>query len=130
MLLILLATMVAVLTAAVCGRLANSAAARPRDVAPLSWSSTSMAAVFAGVFAGAAGYLGSAFEEYGIFVLAIAVIGPLTAAAWEQRLREARVYQPDAPRTLRTEETWESPGGGDSVVAGLGDENTTARENS
>ena len=128
MLLIAIATMVAVLTAAVCGRLATPPAARPGEETRFSWSSTSMAALFAGAFAGAAGYLGSAFEEYGVFVLALAVIGPLTAAAWEQRLREGRVYRPDAMRTRRNEETWDNPA--IQAFAGWRDEHITARGNS
>ena len=128
MLLITVAMMVAVLTAAVCGRLANPLDARPGEETRFSWSSTSMAALFAGAFAGAAGYLGSAFEEYGVFVLALAVIGPLTAAAWEQRLREARVYRPDAMRARRSEETRDNPA--TQAFAGWRDEHITARGNS
>ena len=130
MLLILIATMVALLAAAVCGRLASPPTAGPGEESAFSWSSTSMAALFAGAFAGAAGYLGSAFEEYGVFVLALAVMGPLTAAAWEQRLREARVYRPDAVRASRNEGTWDNPALAPSLFAGSPGEQVTARENS
>ena len=128
--LILIATMVAVLAAAVCGRLATPPTAGPGEELPFSWLSTSMAALFAGAFAWAAGYLGSAFEEYGVFVLALAVMGPLTAAAWEQRLREARVYRPDAARAPRNEETGDNPALAASLFAGWRDKQVTARENS
>ena len=129
MLLILVATVVAVLAAAVCGRLASPPTAR-REEARFSWSSTSMAALFAGVFAGTAGYLSSALEAYGIFVLALAVMGPLTAAAWDQRRRESRVYRPSTTGTLRNEETWDDPALAPPLFAGWRDEQVTARENS
>lgn len=130
MLLIAIATLVAALAATVFGKLANPPRARPGEQPPFSWSSTSLAALFAGVFAAATGYVGHALEEYGLFLLALAVVGPLTAAAWQQRLRETRVYRPDATRALGTEETWDNPARDDSVFAGLRDEHTTARENS
>ena len=130
MLLILVATVVAVLAATVFSKLANPPTARPGEQAPFSWKSTSLAALFAGAFAGTMGYLGSALEEYGLFLLVLAVVGPLTAAAWEQRLRETRVYRPDATPTLRSEDTRDDPGRDDSMFAGLRDEHVTARGNS
>lgn len=131
MLLILVLAMVALTATAVVNRLGNPPPTRPGEQARFSWSSTSLAALFAGAFAGAMGYLGSALEEYGLFLVALAVVGPLTAAAWEQRLREARVYRPDATRVLlRDAETQDNPARDESILAGLRDEHITARGNS
>lgn len=130
MLLIFIASMVAVLAATVFGKLANRPTARPVEEARFSWSSTSTAALFAGAFAGAAGYLGSALEEYGVFVLALAVMGPFTAAAWEQRLREARVYRPETTSALRNEDAWDNHTRDVPDFFGWGDDHTTARGNS
>lgn len=105
MLLIFIATTVAVLAAVVCGRLASAPTPQPGKAAPLSWSVKSTAGLYLGVLAIAEGYLGSAFEEYGVFVLALAVMGPLAAAAWEQRIREIRPYRPHPPSALRRQET-------------------------
>lgn len=130
MLLILIATVVAALAATVFSKLAYPPTYERGDEKLFSWTSTSLAALIAGAFAGAMGYVGSALEEYGPFLLALAVIGPLTAAAWEQRFREARVYRPDATRALPDEETWDNPARDDSVFAGLRDEHVTARGSS
>jgi len=126
-LLILVLATVAVMATVLVGRLANPPTARPGEQAQPNWL---LGSVIAGGFAGAMGYLGSALEEYGPYLVALAVMGPLTAAAWEQRLREARVYRPDATRTLRNEETWDNAAADDSVFAGLRDEHITARGNS
>lgn len=130
MLLILVLAMVALTATAVVNRLANPPTARPGEQPAFSWSSTSLAALFAGVFAAAMGYVGHALEEYGLFLLALAVVGPLTAAAWQQRLRETRVYRPEATRALGNEETWDNPARDDPVFTGLRDEHITARGNS
>lgn len=128
--LILVLAAVALMATALFNRLANPPTARPGDQTPSGWSSTWQTVLVGGAFAGAMGYVGSALEEYGPFLVALAVVGPLTAAAWQQRLREARVYRPDAIRTLRNEEPWDDPAPDDSVFAGLRDEHVTARGNS
>lgn len=125
MLLILVLATVALMATAVVNRLAN----RPSEQA-LTSLPTWLAALLTGAFAGAMGYLGSALEDYGLFLVILAVMGPLTVAAWEQRLRETRVYRPDAMRALPDEETWDDPARDDSVFAGLRDEYITARGNS
>ena len=130
MLLILVLATVALMATAVFNRLGNPPTARPGEQTPSSWLSTLLASLIAGGFAGAMGYLGSVLEEYGLFLLALAVMGPLTAAAWEQRFREARVYRPDAMRALPDEETWDNAARDESLFAGLRDEHVTARGNS
>ncbi|MCY3811897.1 MAG: hypothetical protein OXH15_08890 [Gammaproteobacteria bacterium] len=123
--LILVVAAVALMATAVVNRLGSPPGEQARSNSP-TW----LAALLGGAFAGAMGYLGSALEEYGLYLVALAVMGPLTAAAWEQRFREARVYRPDAMRALRDEETWDNPARDDSVFAGLRDEHITARGNS
>ena len=104
----LIATGVAALAATVFGKLAVPPTPEPGDGKLFRWGPTSLAALIGGAFAGAMGYVGSALEEYGPFLLALAVMGPLTAAAWQQRLQEARVYRPDATSAL-PEEPWDTP---------------------
>jgi len=68
-----------------------------------------MAAGFAFAFGTAAVFFPDSVEKQGTILLAVAVLGPLAAAAWEQRIREIRPYRPDPLSTLRRLEARDRP---------------------
>ena len=68
-----------------------------------------MAAGFGAAFGAATFYFTDALEDQGMLLFAIAVLGPLAGAAWEQRLREIRPYRPDPASALGREETRDRP---------------------
>ena len=68
-----------------------------------------MAAGFVAAFGAAAFYLADFLEYGGTLLFAIAVLGPLAAAAWEQRIREIRPYRPDPSSALGRKETRDRP---------------------
>lgn len=101
----LLATMIAGSAALVFGKLVQPPPSR-KDVKGASvLSAFSMAAVFVAGFGAATMYLPDPLENHGAVLYAVAVLGPLVVAAWEQRLREIRPYRPDPASALRREET-------------------------
>lgn len=114
--LVFLATMVAGSAALVFGKLVQPPPSR-KDVKGASGLSTSptlstisTAAVFAAAFGAASMYLTEPLEDHSAALLfAVAVLGPLAVAAWEQRVREIRPYRPNPGSALRGEEALDRP---------------------
>lgn len=96
--LVWLATVVAGSAAMVFGKLVQPPPARQGAGTASRWS---MAAGFVAAFGAAAFYFTDTLEDNGALLYAFAILGPLAAAAWEQRLREIRPYRPDPHSALR-----------------------------
>ena len=107
--LIALATLIAGSAALVFGKLVQPPPTRQDAGRRSGWSAPSMAAGFAAAFGAAALYLTDLLEEHSTLLLAVAVLGPLAAAAWEQRIREIRPYRPDPLSALRRLEVRDRP---------------------
>ena len=105
----LLATVIAGSAALVFGKLVQPPPSREDVKGASSLSAISMAAVFAAAFGAASMYLPDSLADHGAHLMAVAVLGPLTAAAWQQRLREIRTYRPDPSTALRRQETRDRP---------------------
>ena len=93
-LLIVVAGMIALEAVWAFGKLGVPPTGCASEDGELGWASKSLGATFAGVFAGAAGFLADFLEDHGGALVVLAVLGPFAAMAWEQRFREMRVYQP------------------------------------
>ena len=121
-----LATLVAGLAVFAFNNLIQPPAAQAGEKAAINWGAASVAGLFAGTMA----YAGSALDEHGQALLLLAVLGPFAGAAWEQRVREARVYRPDATRASRRGEAADAPELAMRLFTGWRDERVTARGNS
>ena len=105
----LLATVIAGSAALVFSKLVQPPPSRTDVKGTSSLSAISMAAVFGAAFGAASMYLPDPLENHGPVLYAVAVLGPLVVAAWEQRLREIRPYRPDPASALRREEALDRP---------------------
>ena len=90
----------------VFGKLVQPPPARQGAGRSSRWS---MAAGFVAAFGAATFYFTDALEDNSALLFAIAILGPLAAAAWEQRLREIRPYRPNPASALRRQETRDRP---------------------
>lgn len=108
--LVLLATTIAGSAAMVFGRLVQPPPGRKDSKGVSSLWTISTAAVSAAAFGAASMYLTEPLEDHSAALLfAVAVLGPLAVAAWEQRLREIRPYRPDPASALGGEEAVDRP---------------------